>query len=77
MHRKYLQRAVFLPVWLLIAANPCGAQDEATIATARQLGVEGIDAFQSNDYPTAEQKLERAYRLVARPQMSPPSATLE
>jgi hypothetical protein len=70
MHRKYLrslQRAVLLPIWLLVATSPSSAQDDATLATARQLGVEGIDAYQGNDFQTAAQKLERAYQLVATP----------
>jgi hypothetical protein len=41
--------------------------DDSTRAVARQLGVEGIDAYQANDLATAEQKLERAYRLFAAP----------
>lgn len=41
--------------------------DDATRAVARELGVEGIQAYQSNDVSTADQKLEKAYRLFAAP----------
>jgi len=43
------------------------ASDDATRATARELGVEGIQAYQANDISVADQKLERAYRLFAAP----------
>lgn len=54
-------------VWLLTAATTCVAQDDATRATARQLAVEGIDAYHANEIATAEQKLDRAYQLFATP----------
>jgi hypothetical protein len=41
--------------------------DDATRATARELGIEGIQAYQANDIGVADQKLERAYRLFAAP----------
>src|SRR5690349_3336121 len=41
--------------------------DDATRAVARELGVEGIQAYQANDVSTADQKLEKAYRLFAAP----------
>jgi hypothetical protein len=53
--------------WLLSAAAASHAQDDATRATARQLGVEGIDAYHANDFATAERKLDRAYQLIATP----------
>jgi hypothetical protein len=33
------------------------ASDDATRAVARELGVEGIQAYQANDVTTADQKL--------------------
>ena len=41
--------------------------DDATRAVARELGVEGIQAYQANEVSTADQKLEKAYRLFAAP----------
>lgn len=41
--------------------------DDSTRATARQLGAEGLEAFWSQDFPSAGEKLERAYRLMATP----------
>jgi hypothetical protein len=41
--------------------------DDSTRATARQLGAEGLEAFWSQDFVNAAEKLERAYRLMATP----------
>ena len=58
-------------VWVALArtttAHAQAGHDDASRAVARQLGVEGIEAYQRNDFPTAEQKLERAYRLFPAP----------
>jgi hypothetical protein len=43
------------------------AQDDATRAMARQLGAEGLEAFQANEFAAAELKLDRAFRLYATP----------
>ena len=54
----------------LASVSPLRAQqasDDATRAAARELGVEGIQAYQANDVSTADQTLERAYRLFATP----------
>ncbi|MDB4990048.1 MAG: hypothetical protein JWN04_5226 [Myxococcaceae bacterium] len=48
----------------------CAAQstpDDATRATARQLGEQGIEAYWAGDYVTADDKLDKAYRLFAVP----------
>ena len=41
--------------------------DDGTRAAARDLAAEGIEAYQAGDFPTASQKLEKAYRLFATP----------
>ena len=52
--------------WAAVAhAQPAG--DDASRAVARELGAQGIDAYQANDLAGAEQKLEKAYRLFAAP----------
>jgi hypothetical protein len=48
----------------------CAAQlapDDATRAAARQLGEQGIEAFRAEDYKAAEEKLDKAYLLLAVP----------
>ena len=49
------------------AASAQAAGDDATRAVARELGAEGIEAYQANDYAGAEDKLDRAYRLFSTP----------
>ena len=52
------------------APDPCSAQstpDDATRATARQLGEQGIEAYWAADYKTANDKLDRAYSLFSVP----------
>lgn len=46
------------------------AADDATRAAARQLGADGIDAYQANDFVEASRKLERAYHLYAVPTLA-------
>jgi hypothetical protein len=71
--RAFAARSCITSVLLCSAlvAHPAHAQqpagDDASRAVARQTGVEGIDAFQANDFATADQKLERAYRLFPAP----------
>src|SRR5215467_3274187 len=52
-------------LWLHVTL--VGAQDDASRAMARQLGEEGLEAYQASDYLLAERKLDRAYRLFATP----------
>jgi hypothetical protein len=44
--------------------------DEASRATARTLGREGIEAYNNKNYPTATERLERAYRVVKAPSVA-------
>ncbi|HKU38440.1 MAG TPA: hypothetical protein VJR89_09845 [Polyangiales bacterium] len=55
--------------WLCasLAAAQAPASDDASRAVARQLGAEGIDAYQAQQFAAADEKLERAYRLFAAP----------
>lgn len=54
-----------------LPAFPAYAQDadDATRAAARQLGTTGVQAYQSGDYPTAHEKLEKAYRVLKVPSL--------
>jgi len=61
-----------LAAWVLVAACvhacPAAAQvDDATRTAARALGTAGVDAYQAGDYPTASDKLEKAYGLLKVP----------
>ncbi|MEO7035411.1 MAG: hypothetical protein ABI548_15905 [Polyangiaceae bacterium] len=58
-----------LIVWL--ALSPAAAQgvDDATRGAARKLGYDGVDAFQARDYVAADDKLERAYRILQAPSL--------
>ena len=44
--------------------------DEASRASARALGREGMDAYRANNFPLASSKLERAYRVVKAPALA-------
>ncbi len=50
-----------------LAPATAHAQSDADRATARQLGQEGFAALDQKDYPTAEDRLRRADRLVHAP----------
>jgi len=52
---------------MALPAHAQPAQDDAMRAVARQLGVDGIEAYQKNEFTTADEKLERAYRLFPAP----------
>jgi hypothetical protein len=61
-----------LAAWVLVAAcvhaSPAAAQvDDSTRTAARALGTAGVDAYQAGDYPTASDKLEKAYGLLKVP----------
>ncbi len=44
--------------------------DEASLATARTLGRQGIEAYNNKNYSLASEKLERAYRVVKAPSVA-------
>ena len=52
---------------LLLPAAPAGAQSAADKATARQLAIEGVEAFRKKDYAGALSKLSRAQNLYDAP----------
>ena len=56
---------------LLLLAQPAAAQevDDATRASARQLGYAGVEAFQAKDYAAANEKLGRAFRVLQVPSL--------
>lgn len=56
---------VYLSVGFGVAAQPVA--DDAVRATARQLGADGISAFQEGNHETALEKLEQAYKLFPVP----------
>lgn len=67
-------RIAAVSVWVLAvsiatasAASAQAGPDDATRATARQLGEQGIHAYEANDFVTAAAQLDRAYRLFHVP----------
>jgi len=69
-HLVSIQRIMFgAVVWGCAhsAAAQQPAADDATRATARQLGEQGIQAFWANDFVSADEKLDKAYRLYPTP----------
>jgi hypothetical protein len=51
----------------LLFALPASAQNDAARGAARQLGSEGVEAYQAGDYKTANDKLSRAFQVVPAP----------
>src|SRR5262245_32434465 len=70
-HPKPADLVVRLAAAMLFCTSVTQAQapasDDAARAIARELGAEGIEAYQANQFTTADEKLERAYRLFAAP----------
>jgi hypothetical protein len=56
---------------VLLSAPPLLAQaaDESTRTAARALGSAGVTAYQTNDFATATDKLEKAYALLHAPSL--------
>jgi hypothetical protein len=54
-------------VMLCAQAGAAQEVDDATRASARQLGYAGVEAYEAQNYPTASDKLERAYRVLQVP----------
>lgn len=60
--------SLFLLLTAAAATSGVHAQNEdANRAAARQLGAQGVEAFWANDFTTANDKLDRAFRLYAIP----------
>jgi hypothetical protein len=55
----------------LFVAAPTRAQDvdDAARAAARKLGYAGIEAYQANEYKSALEKLDKAYRVLQAPSL--------
>lgn len=55
----------------LLFAAPARAQDvdDAARAAARKLGYAGIEAYQANEYKSALEKLDKAYRVLQAPSL--------
>jgi hypothetical protein len=54
---------------LSLAATARAEVDDATRASARQLGYSGVEAFQSGQYESAREKLDKAYRVLKVPSL--------
>jgi hypothetical protein len=58
---------------LLVLTWPLAARaqavDDATRQAARNLGMSGVEAYQAQDYATASEKLEKAYRALKVPSL--------
>lgn len=50
-------------------AADSGKVDDATRSAARQLGTEGVHAYQAGDYAKATERLERAYKALQAPSL--------
>lgn len=50
--------------------NPSFAVDTATRAAARDLGHEGVEAYEAGDYQRAMERLERAYEILPLPSLA-------
>jgi hypothetical protein len=62
----------FLPLSVaLLFAGPAFAQDvdDAARGAARKLGYAGIEAYQANEYKSALEKLDKAYRVLQAPSL--------
>jgi hypothetical protein len=56
--------------WLSSSTAHAQTMDSTTRSTARQLGQEGVQAYQAGDYDLASERLERAYALVKAPSLA-------
>jgi hypothetical protein len=63
--KTYLLLALFWAFALPVVAQT--VPDETTVAAARELAQQGIEAYQAAHYTEAQLKLEKAYRLFATP----------
>jgi len=63
---------LFVAATALSAAPPVQAQavDSSTRSAARQLGTEGVQAYEAGRYDEASDKLERAYQLLKAPSLA-------
>ncbi len=62
--------ALALSALLLTTASPSFAVDTATRAAARDLGYEGVEAYEAGDYVKASERLERAFEVLQLPSLA-------
>jgi hypothetical protein len=56
-------------LWLAAGSVRAQAVDDAARGAARTLGYDGVKAYNAGDYAVADQKLEKAYRVVKVPSL--------
>lgn len=65
--RPQLIGALVTALGLSFASSAWAAPADADRAAARQLGYQGVEAYQAGDYATAQDKLQRAFDVVKVP----------
>ena len=65
--KRWSTGAVCAALWLSPAGALAQSADDGSRAAARSLGTEGVEAFQRNDFQSASEKLEKAYRVLHVP----------
>ena len=65
--RARLARVLLTALALSYASSAWAAPADADRAAARQLGYQGVEAYQAGDYKTAQDKLGRAFDVVKVP----------
>jgi hypothetical protein len=65
--RARLTRVLLTALALSYASSAWAAPADADRAAARQLGYQGVEAYQAGDYKTAQDKLGRAFDVVKVP----------
>lgn len=68
MLRRHITSACLAGTLYGLSAAPAIAQEHTRIGV-RALGYAGVEAYQAGDYRTAEQKLNRAFRLLPVPSL--------
>src|SRR5688572_19691729 len=69
MYRRKLSVLAFCLVSFGASSVPAQAVDDATRGAARKIGYSGVEAYQAGNYPTASEKLEKAYRVLRVPSL--------
>jgi predicted deacylase len=69
MWRRWSRFAIGVVFLLSTGAASAQAVDDATRGAARTLGYDGVKAYQSGDYPVANEKLDKAYRVLKVPSL--------
>jgi hypothetical protein len=66
---RFAALVVTSALWLAAGTASAQSIDSATRGAARTLGNEGVKAYQSGDYVSADQKLDKAYRVLKAPSL--------